>query len=194
MFTIDEDYNITVCDAGTKVADNVIKFSSQREFGAATAAWPLAGMIALWNSFAGAPPFGELRPVNKFIDRNSAVKRIWTAIQKAYIDQPAITDDDVPFGDAAPATDKFSLTVVGDVDTPEAFQANIAPEEEQMPKSAKKTTKKTAKTKPPAFFSSAAAPQKAKATAPAASAPAKAGGRKEQVLNLTGRTNGATLA
>jgi hypothetical protein len=37
--------------------------------------------VEIWNSFAGAPPFGDLRPVKKFTDRKTAIERIWRAIQ-----------------------------------------------------------------------------------------------------------------
>ena len=30
----------------------------------------------------GAPPFGDLKPVKKFMDRQTAVARIWAVIQK----------------------------------------------------------------------------------------------------------------
>jgi hypothetical protein len=39
--------------------------------------------LAIWNSFAGVAGFGaDLKPVQKFTDRKTAIKRIWTAIQK----------------------------------------------------------------------------------------------------------------
>jgi hypothetical protein len=39
-------------------------------------------LVEIWNSFDGAPPFGELKPVKKYTDRKTAVTRIWAAIQK----------------------------------------------------------------------------------------------------------------
>jgi hypothetical protein len=39
-------------------------------------------LVGLWNSFAGVPPFGELKSVSKFTDRKTALRRIWTAIQR----------------------------------------------------------------------------------------------------------------
>jgi len=47
----------------------------------------------VWNGFAGAPPFGDLKPVKKFTDRKTEVTRIWKAIQ-------ALTPTPVP--EAAP--------------------------------------------------------------------------------------------
>jgi len=81
MFTIDADYNITTHDAPAAVREDAISFSTQEQFGAAAANWSIAQFVDLWNAFAGAPPFGDLRPVKKFMDRNTAIRRIWTAIQ-----------------------------------------------------------------------------------------------------------------
>ena len=36
----------------------------------------------VWNAFAGVVPFDGLKPVKKFTDRKTAVKRIWNAIQR----------------------------------------------------------------------------------------------------------------
>ena len=40
-----------------------------------------SSLVDIWNSFAGAPPFGDLKPIKKFTDRKSAAGRIWKAIQ-----------------------------------------------------------------------------------------------------------------
>ena len=42
---------------------------------------PITRFVEVWNAFAGAPPFGDLKPVKKFTDRKTAVARIWKAIQ-----------------------------------------------------------------------------------------------------------------
>jgi hypothetical protein len=44
--------------------------------------WPASRLVEIWNSFAGAPPFAELKEVKRFTDRKSAVTRIWTAAQR----------------------------------------------------------------------------------------------------------------
>jgi hypothetical protein len=46
-----------------------------------SADWPITRFVEVWNAFAGAPPFGDLKPVKKFTDRKTAVTRIWKAIQ-----------------------------------------------------------------------------------------------------------------
>jgi hypothetical protein len=45
----------------------------------ATALWPASRLVDVWNGFAGAPPFAELKEVKRFTDRKSAVTRIWNA-------------------------------------------------------------------------------------------------------------------
>jgi Protein of unknown function (DUF3489) len=81
-FTIDTDNNITAHAAAPAVQDNLIVFASQKELSKATAEWPISRLIEVWNSFAGVPPFGDLKPVKKFENRTKATTRIWAAIQK----------------------------------------------------------------------------------------------------------------
>jgi hypothetical protein len=81
-FTIDTDNNITAHAAALATQDNLVVFASQKELSKATAEWPISRLIETWNSFAGAPPFGDLKPVKKFENRAKATTRIWAAIQK----------------------------------------------------------------------------------------------------------------
>ena len=81
-FTIDTDNNITAHDATPAAQDNLVVFASQKEFSKATAEWPISRLVETWNSFAGAPLFGDLKPVKKFDNRTKATTRIWAAIQK----------------------------------------------------------------------------------------------------------------
>src|ERR1035437_1936201 len=80
-FTIDTDNNITAHDAPPAAQDNVVAFATEKEFTKATAEWPINRLVEVWNGFAGAPPFGDLKPIKKFTDRKSAAGRIWKAIQ-----------------------------------------------------------------------------------------------------------------
>src|SRR5690242_5664904 len=50
-------------------------FRNPDELKGATAAWPSARLVAVWNSIPG------VAPVKKFTDRATAVKRIWDALQ-----------------------------------------------------------------------------------------------------------------
>ena len=66
---------------GTTVATGVV-FASQEKLASATEGWPASRLVEVWNSFAGAPPFGDLKEVKRFTDRKSAVARVWQAAQR----------------------------------------------------------------------------------------------------------------
>ncbi len=57
-------------------------FDTEADFSEAIAAWPASRLVDVWNGFAGAPPFAELKEVKRFTDRKSAVARIWNAAQR----------------------------------------------------------------------------------------------------------------
>ena len=80
-FAIDNDNNITAFAATKQVPEGQDRFASQKEFAKLSADWPITRFVEVWNAFAGAPPFGDLKPVKKFTDRKTAVARIWKAIQ-----------------------------------------------------------------------------------------------------------------
>src|ERR1039458_8236494 len=82
IFTIDTENNINACESAPAAQDGLVAFATEKEFTKATAEWPIPRLVETWNSFAGTPPFGELKPVKKFTDRKTAIGRIWTAIQK----------------------------------------------------------------------------------------------------------------
>jgi hypothetical protein len=56
-----------------------IRFSTTQELAKITAEWPVSRLVETWNSFAGAAPFDDLKPVKKFTDRKAAIARIWQA-------------------------------------------------------------------------------------------------------------------
>ncbi|MFN7939144.1 MAG: DUF3489 domain-containing protein [Bryobacteraceae bacterium] len=85
-FVIDTDNNITAFaereDALQHRAGSTEgTFATEKELTKLTSQWPIGRFVDLWNSFAGAPPFGDLKPVKKFTDRKTAVGRIWRAVQ-----------------------------------------------------------------------------------------------------------------
>ena len=80
-FTLDTDKNLTAHDATPAAQDNVVAFATEKELTELSADWPITRFVEVWNAFAGAPPFGDLKPVKKFTDRKTAVTRIWKAIQ-----------------------------------------------------------------------------------------------------------------
>jgi Protein of unknown function (DUF3489) len=86
-YTIDTENTIIAFnspkDAEKSIAGGAQPFTTQTQFEKLTAEWPISRFAESWNSFAAVAGFGaELRPVKKFTDRKTAIKRIWTAIQK----------------------------------------------------------------------------------------------------------------
>jgi hypothetical protein len=96
-FAIDTDNTITAYFAGEAIPEGHARFSSEKELMKLAASWPSERLVEVWNSFAGVPPFGDLKPVKKFTDRKTAVARIWKAVQ-------ALTPKQAP--QAAPAAPK----------------------------------------------------------------------------------------
>lgn len=80
-FAIDTDNTITAYTAGDAIPAEQARFTSEKELAKLAATWPTDRLVEVWNSFAGAPPFGDLKPVKKFTDRKTAVARIWKAVQ-----------------------------------------------------------------------------------------------------------------
>ena len=85
-YSIDAENNLAVHpdkDAAIKEAGAAgAAFATKAQLSDATASWPASRMVEVWNSFAGAPPFAELKEVKKFTDRKTAVARIWNAAQR----------------------------------------------------------------------------------------------------------------
>ena len=52
------------------------KFGTERELAKLAVTWPLSRFLEIWNALPGT------RPVRKFTDRNTAVRRIWKEAQK----------------------------------------------------------------------------------------------------------------
>jgi hypothetical protein len=103
-FSIDTDNNITAFTAAEQVPEGQDRFASEKEFAKLSGGWPSDRLVEVWNSFAGVPPFGELKPVKKFTDRKTAVGRIWKAVQ-------ALTPTAAP--QAAPAAPKRTKATKG---------------------------------------------------------------------------------
>jgi hypothetical protein len=82
IYTVDADNNITAHSGASAASITTEKFSSEKELAKLAANWPSQRLLDIWNSFAGAAPFAELKLVKKFTDRKSAVERIWKAIQR----------------------------------------------------------------------------------------------------------------
>ena len=80
-FTIDNDNNITAFAAAEQAPEGHDHFTSEKDLAKLAAEWPISRLVDIWNGFAGVVPFDSLKPVKKFMDRKSAVARIWKAVQ-----------------------------------------------------------------------------------------------------------------
>ncbi|MGI8958537.1 MAG: DUF3489 domain-containing protein [Bryobacteraceae bacterium] len=76
-FTIDHDNNITAFASATeaKSSAETERFRSAKDLAKLAANWPAIRLIEIWNSLPG------VSPVRKFTSRQTAVNRIWAAIQ-----------------------------------------------------------------------------------------------------------------
>ena len=77
IFTIDANDDITIHATAeeAQAVPNAQRITSAKKLAALTADWPAARLVELWNSIPGNTR------IRKFTDRNSAVTRIWKAIQ-----------------------------------------------------------------------------------------------------------------
>ncbi len=104
LFAIDKDETITAFPAAEQIPEGQEQFASEKELAKLAAKWPADRLINVSNSFAGVAGFGaDLKPVKKFTDRKTAVKRIWAAIQKLDAPTPQETAPAAPqAADVAP--------------------------------------------------------------------------------------------
>ena len=75
-YTIDTDDNITAFASAKEAEGAGERFASAKELAKLAEGWPVARLVAIWNSLPG----GE--PVKRFQSRQAAVTRIWAAIQR----------------------------------------------------------------------------------------------------------------
>ena len=101
-YSIDSDNDLAVHpdkDAAINEAGaNGAAFATEAELSETTALWPASRLVDVWNGFAGAPPFAELKEVRRFTDRKSAVTRVWTAARRlgeALEEEMAIAEQDM---------------------------------------------------------------------------------------------------
>jgi Protein of unknown function (DUF3489) len=90
-FTIDNQDNITAFASASDAGADP-RFSTAAELLKLASSWPTSRLVEIWNSLTG------VAPVRKFTDRNTAVSRIWKAIQRL---------------DSAPAQAKSSAAKTG---------------------------------------------------------------------------------
>jgi len=76
-FVIDSENNITAFGAGQQVpkTEGSERFKSSDELGKLAASWSAGRLGEIWNSLPG------VTPIKKFVDRKTAIRRVWAAIQ-----------------------------------------------------------------------------------------------------------------
>jgi hypothetical protein len=77
IYTIDDHNIITPHPAAPAGGAAGTQFGSLRDLAKATSDWPVSRLADVWNKL----PIDGLKPVKKFMDRKTAVARIWAAIQ-----------------------------------------------------------------------------------------------------------------
>lgn len=103
-FSIDTDNNITAHAGLPASAENLPSFATAKDLAKLAADWPASRLIEVWNGFAGAVPFDDLKPVKRFTSRKAAVARIWQAVQRLAPEGAEQTRDVAPpAATAAPA-------------------------------------------------------------------------------------------
>ena len=74
MYSITTDQRMVAVASG-QAAENSDSFGSQEELATLTEHWPLARLVEIWNQLPVA------KPVRRFTDRATAVRRLWAAVQ-----------------------------------------------------------------------------------------------------------------
>ena len=78
VFTIDAGNTIAVSTSTELRASKsgVARFTNEKQFAALAAHWPSGRLVEIWNNLPG------VRKIAKFTDRQTAVRRIWRAIER----------------------------------------------------------------------------------------------------------------
>ena len=82
-YTIDASNKVAVHSGDVEIADGTVKFTTEAGLADATSTWAASRLVELWNNLPGA------KPVAKFKDRKTAIRRIWAAIAKLEPSRPA---------------------------------------------------------------------------------------------------------
>jgi hypothetical protein len=194
IFTIENDTNNITLHATVQDAEavaNAERFRNEAGLAKLATDWPAARLVEIWNSLPG------VSPVKKFKDRQTAVRRIWKALET--LGQPATAateaDEPAPVPEAVPAPDqaeeaRVTIEPAAVAESTEPAPATpVAPQAPNVAPAEAPATKKTTARK--------AAPKTPKA--PKAAKVAKSDGPREgskmaQVIAMLQRENGATIS
>ena len=78
IFALDRENNVHSPTPKDREASlpGLVKFASEKDLIAVSANWPSTRLVEIWNKLPG------VKPVNRFMDRKTALRRIWRAIQR----------------------------------------------------------------------------------------------------------------
>jgi len=76
-FAIGPEDVIMAVLSGQRAPEGAVEFTSEQELAQLAQGWPAGRLVALWNGLAG------VKPVLRFTDRTTAVRRIWRALVEA---------------------------------------------------------------------------------------------------------------
>jgi hypothetical protein len=180
IFTIENETNNITVHATTQDAEavaNAERFRNESGLNKLATDWPAARLVEIWNSLPGATP------LKKFKDRQTAVSRIWKALQSLGQVAPA-ADEQSSVAEAAPIHEANETTepAAAIPEEPEPATATpLAPETPDVaPEEATATKKTTSRKSAPKAQKAAKAPRESSKTA--------------QVVAMLQRKEGATLS
>jgi hypothetical protein len=187
IFTIENDTNNITLHATVQDAEavaNAERFRNEAGLAKLATDWPAARLVEIWNSLPG------VTPLKKFKDRQTAVIRIWKALENLGQSAPAAADEPAPVTEAAPVPDQVeegSITVEPAGASPEPATATpVAPQTPDVAPSEAPATKKATKAK--------GAPKAPKAPKAAKSDGPREGSKMAQVIAMLQRKDGATIS
>lgn len=89
MFTIDGELNISYNPDPVEAREDVKTFDTQQELAKRLEGQTRTQLAQLWNTFAGVPPFGDLKSVRpSAVSPAALIRRVWDAIQRLRGDEP----------------------------------------------------------------------------------------------------------
>jgi len=104
LYVIDNDNDVTYGKLARDIEPGSAVFASLSDLDIATNGWPMARLVEIWNGFAGVVPFDDLKPVQKFMDRKTALSRLWNAVRRLSNHKATETASPAPVSpDVAPA-------------------------------------------------------------------------------------------
>ncbi|MBI3896612.1 MAG: tyrosine-type recombinase/integrase [Acidobacteria bacterium] len=74
-FIVDSENSIKIARANEKLSHGSESFTTKQKLAALAGQWPGKRLVQIWNAIPG------VQPINRFTDRNTAIDRIWAAIQ-----------------------------------------------------------------------------------------------------------------